>query len=120
MLEELVEFVSQNGFRPEAVCIISNAFDEDEAPADALRRMSAEAIRGVEAGAKMVIVDDTEAMDGDGLWLDPILIVSALDEALRNYQVPVTDRNNPHSNVRNLRRETSLVYGRPISAIYTT
>lgn len=108
LLEELVEFVSQNGFRPEAVCIISNAFDEDETPPDALRRMSGEAIRGVEAGAKIVIVDDTEALDGDGLWLDPLLIVSALDEALRNYEVPSPDRTTMQFH-RNLRREASII-----------
>ena len=111
LLEELVEFVSQNGFRPEAVCILSNAFDQDEAPPDVLRRLSSEAIRGVEAGAKIVLIDDTEALDGDGLWLDPILVVAAVDEALRHYRVPAsaTTFQPSQGNFRNLRREASIV-----------
>ena len=78
--------------------------------------MSSEAIRGVTAGAKIVIVDDTEALDGDGLWLDPTLVVAAVDEALRNYRVRQLQpsrllRVPPHTaeTYRNLRRETSLI-----------
>jgi glutamate synthase (NADPH/NADH) large chain len=105
LLEELVEFVTQNGFRQEAVCIIHSCFHEDEEPSDALRRMIVEAVEGVEHGAKVVLVDDTEALGGDDLWLDPLLVVAALDEGLRNYKSP---RREGESH-RNLRREASII-----------
>ncbi|HEX2911907.1 MAG TPA: glutamate synthase-related protein [Chloroflexia bacterium] len=105
LLEELVEFVTQNGFRPEAVCIISSSFHPEEEPVDALNRMALEAITGVEAGAKIVLVDDTNAMGGEDLWLDPHLVVAFLDEALRKYQIP----RRLGENYRNLRREASLI-----------
>ena len=58
-------------------------FQIDEEPADALNRMALEAITSVEAGAKLVLVDDTAALAGDELWLDPHLVIAHLDESLR-------------------------------------
>src|SRR5205814_7266409 len=95
----------QNGFRPEAVCIISSSFQIEEEPADALNRLAGEAITSVEAGAKIVLVDDTAALGGDDLWLDPHLVAAHLDEALRKYEAP----HRPGEGYRNLRRETSLI-----------
>jgi glutamate synthase (NADPH/NADH) large chain len=105
LLEELVEFVTQNGFRPEAVCIISSSFHPDEEPAEALRRMGIEAVTAVEGGAKLVLVDDTSAMGAEDLWLDPHLVVAYLDEALRKAEVS----RRPGESYRNLRREASLI-----------
>lgn len=105
LLEELIEFVTQNGFRPEAVCVISSSFQEDEEPVEALSRMGLEAIEAVEAGAKIVLVDDTSVMGGEDLWLDPHLVVAHLDEALRKYDAP----RKPGESYRNLRREASLI-----------
>ncbi len=105
LLEELFEFVTQNGFRPEAVCIISSTFHPDEEPVEALSRMATEAILAVEAGAKLVLVDDTTALNGQDLWLDPHLVVAHLDESLRRYEVP----QRPGESYRNLRREASLI-----------
>ncbi|MEI6045297.1 MAG: glutamate synthase-related protein [Chloroflexota bacterium] len=111
LLEELVEFVTQNGFRPEAVCIISSTFQLDEEPAGALERLCHEAIRGVEAGAKVVIVDDTEAQAGQVYWLDPHLVVAALDEALRTAVVKGqrSSLGIATSSTSTLRRETSII-----------
>ncbi len=105
LLEELVEFVTQNGFRPEAICIIGSYFHAGEEPADALNRMALEAITAVEGGAKLVLVDDTEAMGSEDLWLDPHLVVAFIDESLRNYRVP----RRAGESYRNLRREASLI-----------
>jgi|GEM_PF-53111 len=105
LLEELVEFVSQNGFRQEAICIISSVYHEDEEPADAILRMLNEAIVGVRKGAKIVVVDDTEALNGEAFWLDPHLVVAALDEGLRNNKAPLREGES----FRNLRRETSII-----------
>ena len=105
LLEELVEFVTQNGFRPEAVCIIDSCFHPEEEPADALNRMALDAITAVEAGAKLVMVDDTQVLAGEDLWLDPHLVVAHLDVSLRNYRVS----RRPGESYRNLRRETSLI-----------
>jgi glutamate synthase (NADPH/NADH) large chain len=105
LLEELVEFVTQNGFRPEAVCVISCGFQAGEEPLEALNRMAQEAIGAVEGGAKIILVDDTTALSGELLWLDPHLAIAHLDEALRGHET--TWRSG--ETYRNLRRETSLV-----------
>ncbi|MDB5081707.1 MAG: hypothetical protein JWP00_3631 [Chloroflexi bacterium] len=105
LLEELIEFVTQNGFRPEAVCVVSSSFEPLEEPVEALSRMALDVIEAVEAGAKIVLVDDTAVMGGEDLWLDPHLVIAHLDEALRKYDAP----RKPGESYRNLRREASLV-----------
>ncbi|MCP4141323.1 MAG: glutamate synthase [Chloroflexi bacterium] len=56
----------------------------DETVRAATQRLVAESLTSVQKGAHLLILDDTEAfLDGHG-WVDPLLIVAAIDKALRN------------------------------------
>lgn len=64
------------------VLAISAALDEGIEVA--LERLQQEAIQAVRAGIQCLVLDDTSALDGKRLWIDPILTTSAIDRALRN------------------------------------
>ena len=70
----------------------------DEALPDALIRLRKEAVAAVRAGCALIVLDDSEVYSGERLWLDPLLAVAALDQALR--EAPEE---------RNLRRRVSIV-----------
>jgi len=55
----------------------------DENPEDAIKRIQQEAIDAVLNGAQCLVLDDTDIMDGERLWLDPLLVTAAVDKALR-------------------------------------
>ncbi len=56
---------------------------EGESIPDALARLGDEAVAAVRAGAQCVLLDDEEALHGEGLWIDPHLAVAAVSRALR-------------------------------------
>lgn len=58
--------------------------DTDEPIAEALQRLSAEAVSAVAAGTQCLILDDVDAFAGDRLWIDPMLATAAVDNALRD------------------------------------
>jgi glutamate synthase (NADPH/NADH) large chain len=70
----------------------------DEGIQEAINRLQDAAINAVQNGAQCIVLDDTEVFGGDQLWLDPLLVTSAIDRALRNAP-----------NVPNLRRRTGIV-----------
>ncbi len=55
----------------------------DEGIQDAVKRLQAAAVEAVQNGAQCIVLDDTEIYEGAGLWLDPLLVTSAIDRALR-------------------------------------
>ncbi|WP_090750230.1 glutamate synthase-related protein [Mesobacillus persicus] len=63
------------------VSYIETIFPETETIPEALERINAEAIAAVKNGKALIILDDAKAHQ-DGLWLDPHLVVSAVDQAL--------------------------------------
>ncbi len=64
----------------------------------ALERLQAEAVEAVSAGVALLILDDTEVYSGQRLWLDPLLAVASVDQALREAGVQP-----------NLRRQAGIV-----------
>ena len=87
----LMEFGSQ-------ARIFSLTAAADEAIPDALIRLREEAVTAVRAGCALLVLDDSEVYSGERLWLDPLLAVSAIDQALR--EAP---------DERNLRRRVGIV-----------
>lgn len=71
---------------------------QDEGVEQALQRIQEAAVNAVSNGAQCLILDDTEIYGGEGLLLDPILVTSAVDRALRHA-----------SHTPNLRRQTGIV-----------
>jgi glutamate synthase (NADPH) large chain len=61
---------------------ISATFNKDETIEEALVRLAQEAISLVESGKSLLIIDDAKA-HVELLWLDPHLVVSTIDIALR-------------------------------------
>lgn len=67
--QKLTHFVS-------AVC------NEDETIGAALERLAEEAKEAVHHGKTLLILDDAETHSNGQLWIDPLLVVSAIDQAL--------------------------------------
>ena len=65
---------------------------------DALVRLRQESLTAVRDGCSLIVLDDSEVYSGERLWLDPLLAVSAIDQALR--KAP---------DERNLRRRVGIV-----------
>ena len=61
---------------------ISITLSEDETIAHALERISKEAIHAIDNGASIICLDDELAHRSGHLWIDPHLVVSAVDQAL--------------------------------------
>jgi glutamate synthase (NADPH/NADH) large chain len=71
---------------------------QDEGIEQSINRLQAAAINAVREGIQCIVLDDTEVYEGQTHWIDPLLTVSAIDQALRNSD----DRPN-------LRRQVGLV-----------
>lgn len=82
----------------ERVVILPMAAQLDESLEAAIERLQAEATEAVISGTQLIILDDTDALSGDMLWIDPLVIVAALDRSLRQ------SGTSP-----NLRRQVGLV-----------
>ncbi|MFN8529943.1 MAG: glutamate synthase central domain-containing protein [Anaerolineae bacterium] len=63
--------------------ILSMSAALEESIPDALARLQNEAVEAVRAGYQLIVLDDTEALNGQRLWLDPLLVTASLDTALR-------------------------------------
>lgn len=70
----------------------------DESYEAAIERLQKVAIEWVRDGISLLVLDDTLSLDGNLLWIDPLLAVAAIDRALRQYP------EEP-----NLRRQTGIV-----------
>ncbi|MFZ5814071.1 MAG: glutamate synthase-related protein [Bacillota bacterium] len=96
LLEDLVAAFPQG-----TVQTVYTAFQPMESLAQALARISAQAVEAVWLGAQVVLIDDAIAFDEGQLYIDPHLVVSAIDQALAKAMVP--------PGAVNLRRRASLV-----------
>jgi glutamate synthase (NADPH/NADH) large chain len=62
--------------------MLSATFTINETIKEALQRLSHEACKAVRSGKTLLIIDDSEAHQNGNLWIDPLLITSAVDQAL--------------------------------------
>jgi glutamate synthase (NADPH/NADH) large chain len=92
-LEDLIDV-----FGERAVVFSATAADDESIEA-ALERIQQAVVEAARQGALCVVLDDTDALDGQRLWLDPTLLVAAVDRALRQAE---------HEGV-NLRRRVGIV-----------
>ncbi|GAJ00838.1 unnamed protein product, partial [marine sediment metagenome] len=61
---------------------ISATFVEHETIPMALNRLGKEACEAVANGKTLLIIDDVKAHQSGHLWIDPLLVISAIDQAL--------------------------------------
>ncbi|WML38526.1 glutamate synthase-related protein [Neobacillus sp. OS1-2] len=66
---------------------ISTTFKKDENVDDALKRLANEAVQSVQAGKTLLILDDAKSHQEDLYWMDPHLVISAIDHALVKAEV---------------------------------
>jgi glutamate synthase (NADPH) large chain len=64
------------------VHILSATFTAEETIPQALQRLSNEACEAVHSGKTLLVIDDTKAHQNGNLWIDPLLITSAVDQSL--------------------------------------
>jgi glutamate synthase (NADPH/NADH) large chain len=62
--------------------ILSATFTGEETIPQALERLSNEACEAVRSGKTLLVIDDAEAHQNGNLWIDPLLITSAIDQTL--------------------------------------
>ncbi|MBB5326154.1 glutamate synthase (NADPH/NADH) large chain [Anoxybacillus tepidamans] len=62
--------------------VLSATFTVDETIKEALQRLSYEACEAVRSGKTLLVLDDAEAHQNGNLWIDPLLVTSAIDQAL--------------------------------------
>ncbi|MEL6404003.1 MAG: glutamate synthase-related protein [Chloroflexota bacterium] len=76
-IEQLMEI-----FRERALILPMNTLP-DESAEDAVQRLQQTAVDAVLGGVQCLVLDDTQVIDGEHLWLDPLLVTAAIDKALR-------------------------------------
>lgn len=104
LLEDLIsEFDPLHGLGadPGVVRRVVTAFLPTESLAQALARISHQAVQAIGDGAQLLIIDDASAFDEGNLWVDPHLALSAIDRALKSAL--------PGDGGGNLRRRCSLL-----------
>ncbi|MBP1992293.1 glutamate synthase-related protein [Paenibacillus eucommiae] len=83
-----------------SVATLSTTFAKGSSLSEGLASLASEAIAAVRGGASLLVLDDAEAHRNDRLWIDPHLVVSQIDIALRAEKLAFGD---------NLRRHVTLV-----------
>lgn len=66
---------------------LSLSFSKDETITAAIDRLVAEATEAVSNGASLLVLDDEEAHQNNQLWLDPHLVVAAIDQGLTKVEL---------------------------------
>lgn len=61
---------------------ISTTFSKKETITEALERLANEAVQAVKTGKTILVLDDAKAHHEDSYWMDPLLVTSAIDQAL--------------------------------------
>ncbi|MFY0545607.1 glutamate synthase-related protein [Brevibacillus sp. H7] len=79
-LEQVVHHFNNH---PASIAILPTYFTEQEGLAGGLERLKQSAIRAVENGAELLILDDTETHQNEKYWLDPLLAVVHTDQSLK-------------------------------------
>lgn len=91
-LEQLVDIFGDR-------CVVFDMVAKADEPIEvAIERLQHQAKEAVRQGAQCLILDDGLLLDGQHLWLDPLLITAAIDRTLRETEDAV-----------NLRRQVGLV-----------
>jgi glutamate synthase (NADPH) large chain len=80
------------------VHVMSMSAALDENIEIALERLQKEAIEAVRSGVQCLVLDDSDVLEGRRLFIDPLLVTSAIDRTLRNAET-----------IPNLRRQTGIV-----------
>ncbi|HEY3192125.1 MAG TPA: glutamate synthase-related protein [Solirubrobacterales bacterium] len=80
---------------------IDIALLESETTQGAIERLRQEAVKAVSEGAELIVLTDRTVYDGERRYIDPHLATSAIDQALKQFQVG-PDKEN-------LRRRCSIV-----------
>lgn len=78
--------------------VLSMSAAIDETVEHAVERLQQEAVEAVRNGYQCLVLDDADVIDGKRHWIDPLLVTSALDKALRYAE-----------NTPNLRRQAGIV-----------
>ena len=94
LLEDVLEHFGENAH------IMSMTAYRGESIEDAIFRLQNEAVERVRSGALCLVLDDTDALGGEMLWIDPLLATGAIDRALREAE---TD------GYPNLRRQVGII-----------
>ncbi len=92
LLEDILETFSNE------YAVLSMSAPLDQSIEIALTKIQQVAIEAVMKGAGCLILDDTAALDGQQVWIDPLLAVAAVDKALRQ-----------HDHRYNLRRQVGII-----------
>lgn len=82
--------------------IISISAALEETVEAAIERIQQEAVKAGVDGAICIVLDDTDVFDGQRLWIDPLLVVAAVDRALRESSYGTAAEDN-------LRRRVGIV-----------
>ncbi len=100
LLEDLVsswEMLTETA----AVACLDMAGEPGETVETAVDRLKGEAVTVVQSGASLLLLDDRAAADGSRQWLDPAVVVGAVDAALR--------RRRASGSAVSLRRRVGIV-----------
>ncbi|WP_200759470.1 glutamate synthase-related protein [Effusibacillus dendaii] len=86
---------------PHSIIAIDAVRKAEETVKDAVHRIERNAVEAVVAGAHLLVIDDRHVFRYDNGYVDPMLVVSAVHHALKEYPTA--------SGAENLRRRTSIV-----------
>ena len=89
------------GDDPGIIRRIHTAFAPTESLSQALSRLARQGVQAISEGAQLLLIDDAVAFDEGNLWIDPLLVLSAVDQALKQAVLP--------AGATNLRRRCSLL-----------
>ncbi|MCB9136691.1 MAG: glutamate synthase [Anaerolineales bacterium] len=104
--DRLAELVTRQGTRTlesllasfgDRASVLSTLPQPDENIPNALDRLAEAALDAAKAGASLIVLDDSQAFQNGNSWLDPHLIVSVVDRALRLsfLEIPAADEPQP-------------------------
>ncbi len=100
--------------------VISCSLGKEETIRQALERLCREAVRGVQTGARLLLLDDARAFAPGRAFLDPYLVVAAIHQALKNERTAggVTLRRRASLVLRSgaLRNLHDLIFARGMGA----
>lgn len=68
---------------PTSIAILSSHFQEQDGYAAGLNELRQAAIKAVEKGAVLIILDDTDTHQQEHYWIDPLLAISVVDQSLK-------------------------------------
>jgi glutamate synthase (NADPH) large chain len=78
-LEQIIEHFKANG----GVATLSTHFEEGQKLEAALEQMASLTVKAVQAGNQLIVLDDALAHTEGKYWIDPLLAISKVDQALK-------------------------------------